>query len=121
MLRWRRFNAIPTIYSYFLPVGLPQPGRPVPSAPGVFQPAGSCASPLPMIDQAALRKRIRRLEELSLGLARDEWHFEKASVPLMADERDKYREGLRQAIGGVETARLLTGEVVRSTRPTFGL
>ena len=53
-----------------------------------------------MIDHAALRARIRRLEELSLGLARDEALFQNASAPILADEREKYREGLRQAIAG---------------------
>jgi len=56
-----------------------------------------------MIDLAALRKRIRRLEELSMGLGRDEAMFQNASAPIMADEREKSREGLRQAIAGVET------------------
>jgi len=74
-----------------------------------------------MIDYAALRKRIRRLEELFLGLARDEELFRGYSCPIQADEREKYREGLRQAIAGVESARLLTGEIFRSMQPTFGL
>jgi len=59
-----------------------------------------------MIDLAALRARIRRLEELSLGLGRDEELFRGCGCPILADEREKYREGLRQAIAGVETARL---------------
>ena len=59
-----------------------------------------------MIDRAALQARIRRLEELSVGLSRDEAAFQNAGAPILADERDKYREGLRQAISGVETARL---------------
>ena len=59
-----------------------------------------------MIDQNALRTRIRRLEELSLGLSRDEEHFRTCSCQIMADERDGYRAGLRKAIDGVETARL---------------
>jgi hypothetical protein len=59
-----------------------------------------------MLHHAALRKRILRLEELSLGLSRDEEHFRACSCQLMAEERDKYRESLRQAIAGVETARL---------------
>ena len=59
-----------------------------------------------MIDQKALRARIRRLEELSRGLAIDEETFRTASCPILADEREKHRDGLRQAISGVETARL---------------
>ena len=59
-----------------------------------------------MIDHAALRARILRLEELSLGPSRDEGHFRTCSCPIVAHERERYREGLRQAISGVETARL---------------
>ena len=65
-----------------------------------LQPAGIFYPTAPMIDHAALRKRIRRLEELSLGLARDEELFRGCSCQLLADEREKYREGLRQAIAG---------------------
>jgi hypothetical protein len=70
------------------------------SPPGVFYPT------TPKIDRPALRKRIHRLEELSLGLSRDEEHFRTCSCPIVSDEREKYREGLQQAIAGVETARL---------------
>ena len=59
-----------------------------------------------MIDRAALRARIRRLEELSRGLSIEEETFRTCGAPLMFDERDKYREALRQAIAGVESARL---------------
>ena len=59
-----------------------------------------------MIDHAALRKRIRRLEELSRGLGIEEERLRTCSCPILADEREKYREALRQAIAGVETARL---------------
>ena len=59
-----------------------------------------------MIDHIALRKRIRRLEKLSRGLGIEEERLRTCSSPIMADEREKYREGLRQAIAGVETARL---------------
>ena len=59
-----------------------------------------------MIDQNALRARIRRLEELSRGFAIEEETFRTCSCPILADEREKHREGLRQAIAGVETARL---------------
>ena len=59
-----------------------------------------------MIDQKALRARIRRLEELSLGLGIDEELFRKCSAPLECEERDAYREALRQAINGVEAGRI---------------
>ena len=59
-----------------------------------------------MIDHAGLGNRIRRLEELSRGLGIEEERLRSCSCPLMAEEREKYREGLRQAIAGVETARL---------------
>ena len=42
-----------------------------------------------MIDPAALQKRIRRLEELPMGLARDEAMFQNVSAAIMADEQEK--------------------------------
>ena len=60
-----------------------------------------------MIDQNTLRVRIRRLEVLSRGFGIEEETFRTCSCAIMADEREKYREALRKAIDGVETARLV--------------
>jgi len=46
------------------------------------------------------------LEELSRGFSTEEETFRTCSCPILADEREKYREALRQAIAGAETARL---------------
>ena len=70
------------------------------STPGVSYPT------TPMIAVTDLRARIRRLEELSRGLGIEEERFRVMPPPMMADEQEKYREGIGQAIAGVETVRL---------------
>ena len=91
---------------YLVLVGLPSQAGLLHRLPASSSPPAAFYPTTPMNDQNALRARIRRLEELSLGLSLDEEHFRTCSCPIMADEREKYREGRRQAIAGGETARL---------------
>ena len=54
-----------------------------------------------------IRRRIARLAELSIGLNRERVAWEEAQDPLLYLERKAYLQAVRQAIGGVEAARVV--------------
>jgi hypothetical protein len=56
---------------------------------------------------AALSARVRRLEELSIGLAREVVRVKEAANPLLYLERKAYLKALQDALAGVEAARVI--------------
>jgi hypothetical protein len=54
-----------------------------------------------------IRGRVGRLEELSRGLARERVLWEEAADPLLYLERKAYLQAIREAISGVEAARVV--------------
>ena len=55
---------------------------------------------------AAISARVRRLDQLSRGLAREISIVDKADDPMLYLERQAYLAGLRGMHGGIEAARL---------------
>jgi hypothetical protein len=56
---------------------------------------------------ADLSVRIKRLEQLSLNLSREELRVMKGALRLHFDERREYLQAIREAIAGVEKARVV--------------
>ncbi len=54
-----------------------------------------------------LRARIRRLDELARGLAKEVLLWEKGNDPLLYGERQKYLRGIQNALSGIEAARVV--------------
>jgi hypothetical protein len=51
--------------------------------------------------------RIRRLEQLGIAFTREIEHFKDCDCPLLYLERVAYRDALRAAVAGLETARVV--------------
>jgi hypothetical protein len=56
-----------------------------------------------------IEARVRRLNKLSMGLAREEWHWwgNRCDQPLLFVETRAYLKAIRDALAGVETARVV--------------
>ena len=54
-----------------------------------------------------LESRVRRLDELSRGLAKEEILVKQGNDPLLYRERQDYLTAIRQALSGVEGARVV--------------
>jgi hypothetical protein len=50
--------------------------------------------------------RVKRLEALSIGMAKEIVTWKECNDPLLYLERKAYLEGIRDAWGGIETARV---------------
>jgi hypothetical protein len=59
------------------------------------------------VDLQDIKARVRRLEDLAVGLARERMLWEEAADPLLYLERKAYLQAIREAIGGVEVARVV--------------
>ena len=59
-----------------------------------------------MFKASDLRARIRRLDELTRGLMKEIVTVEDAQDPLLYLERQAYLAALREAVSGLETARV---------------
>jgi hypothetical protein len=57
------------------------------------------------ISEADVRRRIRRLEAVALGLTRERVAWERVEDPLLYLERRAYLAAIRTAVRGVEDAR----------------
>jgi len=55
---------------------------------------------------AALLARVRRLDQLSRGLAKEVGLWRKGNDPLLYLERKAYLEGIQDALAGIESARV---------------
>jgi hypothetical protein len=53
-----------------------------------------------------IRARIHRLEKLIMGLGQKESHWRTYSAPVLADERDEYRDAIYGALRSLELARM---------------
>ena len=53
-----------------------------------------------------LRRRIERLNQLSIGLSREQVLIEEAQDPLLYLERKAYLAAVRHAVAGIESARV---------------
>jgi hypothetical protein len=62
---------------------------------------------------ADLRARVRRLDELARGLAKEVQLWRRGNDPLLYLERKIYLEGIQDALAGVEAARVLLAKVCR--------
>jgi hypothetical protein len=58
------------------------------------------------MDLRHIAARIRRLEQLGIALTRECAHFKDCDCPLLYLERVAYREALRAACSGLESARV---------------
>jgi hypothetical protein len=56
---------------------------------------------------ADLAVRIKRLEQLCMNLSREELRVSKGELRLYFDERREYLVAIREAIAGVESARIV--------------
>jgi hypothetical protein len=70
------------------------------------------------VQLAGLKARVARLEELSRGLAREGVLQRGVQDVLLYRERQQYLAALRDALGGVEAARVVLARAVR--RPGGG-
>jgi hypothetical protein len=57
------------------------------------------------MDVESLRARIRRLEQLTLGLGREKDRWLKCDAPVYLWEREEYRKALTEAIHAGEDVR----------------
>ena len=60
-----------------------------------------------MIELADLKARVRRLDELTRGLAREVAIWKQADDPLLYLERRAYLKAIQDALAGVESARVV--------------
>lgn len=66
---------------------------------------------VPSMNLLDLQARLRRLEELSRGLAREVSLWKECNDPLLYLERKAYLNGIMDALTGVETARVTLARV----------
>jgi hypothetical protein len=59
------------------------------------------------VDLQDIKARVRRLEELTVGLTRERVRWEEAADPLLYLERREYLQAIREAISGIEGARVV--------------
>lgn len=60
-----------------------------------------------MFGVADVAKRVRRLEELARGMAREVSVWKEGNDPLLYLERKAYLDALQDALAGLETARVV--------------
>jgi hypothetical protein len=63
------------------------------------------------VTHADLSARVRRLEQLARGLAREQTIIRKADNPMLYLERKAYRTALYAALSGVASARITLAKV----------
>jgi hypothetical protein len=56
---------------------------------------------------ADIAARVRRLEQLALGIAREIQLVAKADDPMLYLERQAYLAGMRRLLNGIESARVV--------------
>lgn len=61
----------------------------------------------------AMKARVRRLDELARGLAKEGQVLRQANDPLLYRERQDYLKAVREALAGVEEARVVLARVVQ--------
>lgn len=66
-----------------------------------------------MIDMSDLQGRLRRLEELSRGLAKEVALWKGGNDPLLYLERREYLNAIQDALAGVEAARVVLARAVQ--------
>ena len=57
--------------------------------------------------KAELSARIKRLEQLSMNLSKEEHRVFKGELRLLFEERREYLKAIREAIAGLEQARVV--------------
>jgi hypothetical protein len=68
------------------------------------------------VNLADIEARKRRLEELSRGMARELVLIEECQDPLLSLERKHYLGSLRDALGGIESARVVLARACQRRR-----
>jgi hypothetical protein len=63
------------------------------------------------------KARVRRLEKLARGLAKEMTLWKPCNDPLLYVERKAYLKALRHALAGVEEARVVLAKVVQRIEP----
>jgi hypothetical protein len=64
-----------------------------------------------MISEAGVAARVERLRELSIGLAKEGVMIRQGQDPLLYLERQAYLAAIRDAIAGMESARVVLARV----------
>jgi hypothetical protein len=67
------------------------------------------------VDPQDIKGRVRRLEELAVGLTRERVRWEEAADPLLYLERRAYLQAIREATSGVEAARVVLVKACQRT------
>ena len=63
-----------------------------------------------MMTAADLSARVRRLEELTRGLAKEVLRWKECNDPLLYVERKAYLDGMQNALAGLDDSRVALGE-----------
>ena len=63
--------------------------------------------------EADLRARVRRLDELSRGMARELVRVQECDDPLLYRERQDYLAALRVAVSGLEAGRVALAQALQ--------
>jgi hypothetical protein len=66
-----------------------------------------------MVTTEQVRARVRRLEELARGLAKEVAVVGDADDPMLYLERRKYLNAIRDALAGVDGARVILAQALR--------
>jgi hypothetical protein len=65
------------------------------------------------MNRADLEARIRRIEELTAGLCREETLWQDCLAPVLAVDRIEYQKAIGDAIRALDTARVVLAKMVR--------
>jgi hypothetical protein len=60
-----------------------------------------------------IRRRVKRLEQLTKGLAKEVSIIRAADGPLLDRERKQYRASIQDALAGADAARVILARVVQ--------
>jgi hypothetical protein len=67
-----------------------------------------------------IRRRVKRLEQLAKGLAREVSIIRKANDALLYRERKQYLASIQDAIAGADAARVILARVVQRLEGSIG-
>jgi hypothetical protein len=74
-----------------------------------------------MIRENDVYARLRRLEELGRGLAKEVSIWREGNDPLLYLERKAYINAIQDALGGIESARVALAKALQRIQPATGL
>jgi hypothetical protein len=68
------------------------------------------------MNRVDLEVRIRRMEELTAGLCREETLWRDCLAPVLAVDRIEYQKAIGDAIHALESARVILAKMVRELK-----